>query len=524
MTEKTDEKGDAKEESTEEKTPEIEHSELYKSLAAIIDEARISEFEFERRLYSHDVAPLPKMMEMGFKMMPDIVVRPKSAGEVSGVLRFAIEEQIPVVPRGGACWALGGAVPVMGGIVVDMATMNDIIKIDKRNLTVTVEPGITWNELDNNMQSEGYMIGAYPSSAPAATIGGWINTGGVGIGSYKYGGVERQILAVEMVLPNGDIATFGVDSLGSVSLGDNLRKFFAGAEGTLGIITKVTLRIYPAPDELRPISYIFHDIGAMCDAIHELTRSEVTPLHISFFDKKHFEYLRQMGKEVPKINAMVNLALEGTKTSTEGEEKVVDKIMQKNMGEKQNDEFSHHEWEERLFEMRTKRLGPTIMLAEGMIPVSRLHEMIKATNKVFKKMKLNGAITGTVPDRNTIAFMPYCLTDERKLRSMMAMAFTKKIGDLSFKMGGRPAGLGLFFAGNLKKMHGEGADVMRNIKFVMDPHDVMNPGKTIEGLTRFGVPIPAFGMNMGMDMMALMARLPGMKLKLNIESQSEHAK
>ncbi len=517
MTEKKNEKKEK--EKTEDKTEELKHSELFDSLSSIVDESRISEYEFERRLYSHDVAPLPKMMEMGFKMVPDIIVRPKDAGEVSRLIKFAIEQQIPLVPRGGACWALGGAVPVMGGIVVDMATMNDILNIDRENLTVTVEPGITWMDLYDELLREGFLIGAYPSSAPAATVGGWINTGGVGIGSYKYGGVERQVVSMEMVLPRGDIATFGISSLGSGSLGDNLRSFFSGAEGTLGIITKVTLRIYPAPEEIRPLSYTFPNLKNMSEAILDLTRSAVTPLHISFFDKKHFDYLKALGTDVPKVNAMISLAIEGMKATLDEEEKFIDKIMQKYSGEKQSKEHSEHEWEERLFEMRTKRLGPTIMLAEGMIPVPRLNEMIAGTLKIFKKMKLVGAITGTVPDRNTIAFMPYCLTDERKLRSMMAMAIGKKVGDLSFKLGGRPAGLGIFFAGNLKKLHGGGADVMRDIKYVMDPNDIMNPGKTLEGMTRFGVPIPAFGMNMGMDMMALMARLPGMGLKLKPQSE-----
>ncbi|UCG69306.1 MAG: FAD-binding oxidoreductase [Thermoplasmata archaeon] len=524
MTAKADEdKSEKKEESDAEEIQKIQHSQLYESLAEIIHESRISEYDFERRLYSHDVAPLPKMMEMGFKMLPDVIVRPKDAKEVSKIVKLAIEKQIPVVPRGGASWALGGAVPIMGGILLDMATMNDIIEINKKNLTVMVEPGITWGDLDNSLRREGYMIGAYPSSAPAATVGGWINTGGVGVGSYKYGGVDRQVLAMEMVLPKGEVATFGSNFLDSDSLGDNLHSFFAGTEGTLGIVTRVTLRIYPTPEELRSISYTFPSLESMTNAIYELTHSEVTPFHISFFDKNHFDYLKLLGKEVPDARAIVNLALEGTKVSLDAEERTVDKLMRKNKGEKQSKEFSDHEWEMRLFEMNTKRLGPTIMLAEGMIPVSRLNEMIKGTLKIFKKMKLNGAITGMVPDRNTIAFMPYCLTDERKLRSMMAMALTKKIGDLSFKLGGRPAGLGLFFTGNLKKMHGQGADVMKNIKSAMDPHDVINPGKTLEGMTRFGVPIPAFGMNMGMDMLALAARLPGMKHKLHIEPNTHHA-
>jgi glycolate oxidase len=499
---------------------ETKHSELFESLATIVDKSRLSEDEIERRLYSHDVAPLPKMMEFGFKMVPDMVVRPKSSSEVSNVIKLAIKEHLPIVPRGGACWALGGAVPVMGGLTLDMATMNDIIDLNKDNFTVTVGPGISWGDLYDELMRRGYLIGAYPSSAPSATVGGWINTGGVGVGSYKYGGVERQIVAMEIVLPSGDIVQFGSSNMKSDSIIDNLRTFFAGAEGTLGIMTKITLRIFPAPGEIRPISYGFPTMRDMCDGIFDLTRSQVTPLHISFFDSAHFNYLEMMtGEKVTGIKGMINLALEGSKASMDVEEAVVDRLMNRRNAIKQDEKFSHHEWEARLYEMKTKRIGPTIMLAEGMIPVGRLYDMSVATNKVFKKMKLNGAITGTVPGRNTVAFMPYCLTDERKLRSMMAMAITKKVGDLSFKLGGRPAGLGLFFAGNLKKMHNGGADVMRDIKSAMDPNDVMNPGKTIEGMTRFGIPIPAFGMNMGMDMLSIMARLPGMRLKLNPEKK-----
>ncbi|UCE73737.1 MAG: FAD-binding oxidoreductase [Methanomassiliicoccales archaeon] len=494
-------------------TAEIIHTELFESLAKIVSESRVSDETLERRLYGHDLAPLPKMMEMGFKMLPDAVVRPKTALEVSRIIKLAVEKQLPVIPRGGASWALGGAVPVMGGIVLDLATMSSIIEIDEENLTVTVEPGITWADLYRALLRKGYLIGAYPSSALAATVGGWINTGGVGVGSYKYGGVEKQILALEMVLPKGEIITFGSPNVKSGSFGDNLRLFFTGSEGTLGIITKVTLRIYPAPEEIRPIAYTFLNTKDMCEAISDITRSTITPLHISFFDKNHFDFLRQMGKETPEIDSMIVLALEGTKVSLDHEEAALDIIARRHGGEKQDKKLSNHEWEERFFEMRVKRLGPTIVLAEGMIPVSKMHEMITGSSKVIKRMKLRAAITGMVSDRNTVTFMPYCLTDERKFRSMMTMSFIKKIGDLAFKAGGRPAGLGIFFASNLKKLHANGANVMVSVKSMMDPHDIMNPGKTTEGMTRFGIPIPAFGMNLGMNMMAFMKRLPGMRIK-----------
>jgi glycolate oxidase len=510
-------------EKDEEKEPilEEEHSELYNSLSKIIDESRISEFDFERRLYSHDVAPLPKIMEMGFKMVPDIIVRPKTAIEVSNIIKFAMKKQIPVIPRGGGCGAMGGAVPVMGGITLDMASMDEILKIDEENFTVTVEPGITWSDLYETLLKKGYLIGVYPSSAPSASIAGWINSGGIGIGSYKYGGAESQILALEIVLPEGDIASFGIPNLKSTSLVDNLRYFFVGAEGTLGVYTKITLRIYPAPDEIRTISYSFPGVKELCEAVYDITRTSITPLHMSYFDKTHFDYLRLLGNDLPQIGAMLNVALEGTNESINAEESVLDKLLKKHNGKKQNKKLSSHEWEERYFEFRTKRLGPSFMLNEALIPVNKLYEMILGTKKLLKKMGLEGAMTGTICGPNTAAFLPYWLTDERKLRSMTSMAFTKKVGDLSFKFGGRPVGLGIFFSGNLKKMHQDGADVMKNFKAALDPYDIMNPGKLTEGMTKFGIPVPAFGMSFGMNMLAAMSRIPGMKIKLKLEPTSE---
>jgi FAD/FMN-containing dehydrogenase len=123
-------------------------------------------------------------------------------------------------------------------------------------------------------------------------------------------------------------------------------------------------------------------------------------------------------------------------------------------------------------------------------------------------MKLRAAITGFISDRNTATFMPYYLTDERQLvRSMLSMAFTKKLNDLAFKNGGRPAGLGIFFASNLKKLHGSELELMFDLKSTLDPYNIMNPGKLTEGVTRFGVPIPALAMNIGMDSMAFMKRI-----------------
>lgn len=476
---------------------------IYEKIIAIAGKDRVRNDAFERRLYSHDLASLPKMMEMGFKMMPDFVVKPKSAKEIAEIVKLAAQEGIPIVPRGGASWGLGGAMPVEGGIVIDLTRMNRILDIDEENHLVTLESGMTWKLLHENLIKNGYLLGSYPSSAYAATIGGWINTGGVGVGSYKYGAAIDHIESMEVVLPTGNILSTG--NGGMIGTGSfDLNRLFFGSEGTLGIITQVTLKVYPAPEELRPLSYGFPDMKALSKATRAITRSQVEPLHISFLDKNHFDFLRDIGMEnTPEVGAMLNVALEGDTEVLNIEECNLDKIVKEYEGEKQEREIAEHEWKERFYELRTKRAGPSAVLGEAFVPVTSMADMASDIYRLIRRMKLRAAITGLVGDRNTVLFMPYYLSDERKLiRNMVSLSFVKKLGDLAFNHGGRPAGLGLFFFGNLKKMYGLGSDVMCDLKAVLDPQDVMNPGKTTEGLTRFGVPIPAFAMNMGMNVMA----------------------
>ena len=234
----------------------IKNEDVYNKILRVTGKDRVRIDAFERRMYSHDLASLPKMMELGFKMMPDLVVKPKSATEIAEIVKIAAQEGIPIVPRGGASWGLGGAMPVAGGIVLDLTRMNKILDYDYDNLIVTVETGITWKMLYDTLLRKGYIIGSYPSSAMAATVGGWINTGGVGVGTYKYGSAMDHVKSLEVVLPTGKILETG-NFRTSIFGGMDLNKLFFGSEGTLGIITRASMRIYPAPEELRPISYGF---------------------------------------------------------------------------------------------------------------------------------------------------------------------------------------------------------------------------------------------------------------------------
>jgi glycolate oxidase len=476
---------------------------LHIKLSKIVGADRVRTDKMERLLHNHDLAPLPPMMELGFKMMPDAVVRPQTTKEVSDIVKLAVKEHIPIVPRGGASWGFGGAMPCEGGIVLDMTTMNNIVRMDTDNLEVEVEAGATWQKVSEEAAKAGMFIGYYPSSAPAATLAGWISTGGIGIGSYKYGTVKDNVRNMQIVLPEGQILDTGFNYVSDHSSGYNLTGLLMGMEGTLGIVTSVTLKAVPAPDVIKPISVMFPTLMDLFPLMHAITRKRITPLHIAFVDEFHLQYLKDMGRHVPGDGAVLNIVLEGAKESVAWEETVIDELIAEHGGTRLSDEDATHEWEENPYEFRVREVGVSAALSEVVIPITEFSEMIPELYKLIKGMKMEASIIGMLGDRNTVLLMPYYLYVEKKLvRSMTSLSFPKKVGDLAMRHKGRPLGFGLFFAQNLKKIRGNGAGVMFDIKTVLDPHDVVNPGKMFEGMTRYGMPMPGFAMNMGMNLMA----------------------
>lgn len=465
--------------------------------------------KMERRLYSHDLAPLPKEMDVIFKTMPDQVVRPAYTQDVVQIVKKAIATKKPIVPRGAGSWGLGGSVPVKGGTTIDMTGMNKIIAIDETNLIVTVQAGITWKSLADALDAKGLFLPCYPSSAPSATLGGWIGTGGTGIGAYKYGSAGDLVRDLEVVLPTGEIVHTGDKFVPQNGGGPNLNWLFVGSEGTMGIVTEVTFSVLPKPEELRAVSYSFADVMKFQPALKKLVRSGVSPMHIMFGDKLHFDYLRAIGKHAPDVGLMVTMALTGTKEQVDYDERIIDGIFTSQGAKKEPKETAEHEWSERNYEFRVRELGVGAIPGEVLVPIDRMNVVLEGTAKLIKQLKMNAPLIGTVADNNTVMLMPYYLTDEHKLvASTAAMGFAKRLGDLAFENGGRPVGLGIFFAGNLAKVRGkEGARLIRSLKKMLDPHDIMNPGKMVETGTRWGISLPAFLMNFGMHMMGSVKRI-----------------
>jgi len=465
--------------------------------------------KLERRLYSHDLAPLPKEMDVIFKTMPDEVRRPVYTNDVVDTIRKAIATNAPIIPRGSGTWGLGGSVPVKGGITIDMTSMNKILTIDEKNLVVTAQTGVTWKALADALDAKGHFLPCYPSSAPAATLGGWIGTGGTGIGAFKYGTAQDLVRDMEVVLPTGIVIHTGDKLVPQNGGGPNLNWLFIGSEGTMGVVTEVTMMILPKPEELRAVSYSFVDLTKFGPALRKLVRSGVTPMHIMFSDSLHFDYLRAIGKHAPEVGCLITCALTGSKASVDLEEKVLDEVMASEGGKKEPKDLAAHEWEERNYEFRLREIGVGVIPGEILIPIAKFETVIDGTRKIIQQLKMKAPMIGTVADNNTVMLMPYYLTDEHKLvASTAAMGFAKRLGDLAFENGGRPVGLGVFFAGNLSKYRGkEGAKLIKTIKDTLDPYGIMNPGKMVETGTRFGISMPAFLMNFGMHMMGSVKRI-----------------
>lgn len=485
--------------------PKERATELHRLLATELDDSILASEELEQVLYGHDTAPLPKFLEYGFKMKPDVVVKPTMTDEVVTAVRLALKYEYPIIPRGSSTWALGGSVPIRGGILIDMSHFKGIY-LDEDNFSVTVGAGETWKNVYDYCLRRGFLIGAYPSSAMGSTVGGWINTGGIGIGSYKYGGAFDQVRGLEVVLPNAKIMVTGANSTISNQSGYNFNGLYVGSEGTLGVVTHVTLKLHPAPEEFRPLSYSLESMQELAKAIFHVTRENVTPLHISFLDRRHLNAVKALGKSVPDVDVLFNICLEGDKVKNDKDEEVLTGAISKYTGKQLPANTAEHEWEERFYEFRTKRLGPSFIACSIFVPVPRFSEVVEEVEILGRNMKVNLAITGVVPDRSTVDYVPYFLTDERKLTFILTTAFTKKVADIAFNHDGYSAGLGLWMASNLPRIAEHTAKTMYDVKSAIDPHDIMNPGKLVEIGTRFGFPVPANAMNLGMDIFAFLKR------------------
>lgn len=479
-------------------------------LKAIVGEKNVTTSSMDKILYCHDMAPLPKEAGLAFNNVPDVIVRPETTKQIAGVVALAYKHGIPVVPRGSASWGLGGCMPTAGGIILDMASkMKKVVEINEEDLYVKVQAGCTWKNLLEACMKKGYIIGSYPSSFPSGTIGAWYSTNGMGIGSYKYGSARENVLNAEVIVDDGSIVTTGWDDMGSYRASFNLNQFFSGAEGTLGFIATFTMRIHPM-GEVRPLAFEFDALKDMNEPMQALVaNASVKPLHVAWSDYLHFENQHKAGVHAPDVKNLWLVTLQGDAKHNDMEEAAVTAMAEAAGGRKISNEIADHEWDERCYEFRARRVGVGEIPAEVIVPTVNWGEFTDRCYEGFKEMKMEaGGVIGVLVDRSTALFMPYYFKDDEMLTGMLAFGFNFYLGDVAAEYGGRSTGFGVFFAWAMDVIHNhETAAKTREIKTVLDPHDVVNPGHVTCGMTRFGVDMNKSLMSMGSALMQIMKKL-----------------
>ena len=312
---------------------------LKEDLVTIVGVNNVSDSMFERRLYDHDIAPLPSEISMIFKTIPDVVVKPRSDDEVSEIIKYANVNSVPVVPRGASSWGYGGTIPTNGGIVLELTGLKSIGSIDEENMTVTVGAGLRWNDLLEYLEGKGFTFNVYPSSAPSSTVGGWIATGCLGIGSLKYGHLREHVKELKVAIPTGEVL-----SLSRENEPDLFDSFF-GSEGTLGVITEATLRIHLKAERVLPQLASFDDIGTMADVISKVVERTSKPFFIEMQDRDYLEIKRGMGLSELEAETIALFIYEGTSQQVQEDVSYLKEIVSGAGGSMLPDDEAEEEWE-----------------------------------------------------------------------------------------------------------------------------------------------------------------------------------
>jgi Fe-S oxidoreductase/FAD/FMN-containing dehydrogenase len=444
---------------------------------------RISFDRTERKLYGHDIAAIPSfVVPLIGDTTPDAVVQPVNEQELVELARWAAAERIALTPRGKASSGYGGVLPVKKGVVVDFYRMRSVVQIDIAAQTVTVEPGITWEQLDKQLQQQELTLRLYPTSYPSSTVGGWLAQGGAGIGSYEYGYFRENVVSARLVLPSGEVRQLSGADLDLVS----------DVEGITGMISQVTVKVMPL-SEIQVVSLAMTDTHAFQKLLQEIVDRKLPVWSVSFINPKmaemknaaplreHLGHIAEHRVELPKAYILtlafraadalvVQSAIPGLAAATGAE------IL--------GDEIAQHEWRSRFKLMTIKRLGPSLVPAEVILPLDRLGVALDEYNRTVDQPLVKEGVllrrgANGVPEVVILGFIP---ADQRTLGYNLVFGLALTIMKIAEKYGGRPYATGIYFARKAESVFGKQRMAkVQAFKRAVDPGGVMNPGKVFGG-------------------------------------------
>ena len=422
------------------------------------------------------------------KEMPGSVVFAVSTEQISAVLKLANDTETPVVTRGSGTGLSGGSVPAADCIVLCTVKMGAILEVDAANLTMTVEPGVTTIQIAEAAEKAGLFYPPDPGSMKISTIGGNVAENSGGLRGLKYGVTRNYVMGMEVVLPDGEVMRLGNKCVKDVA-GFSLKDVMIGSEGTLGVITKVLLRLIPKPAAKKTMVATFDAMDAAAQTVSDIIAAQIIPCTLEFLDRTTIHCVEDFAKVGLPLDceALLLMETDGHPAAVAEEASKMEELAKANGAmevrvARDDAEAAQLATARRSAFSALARLAPTTILEDATVPRSELAHMIRFVAEVAKKHELKIGTFGHMGDGN---LHPTFLTDERNKDEMRRVheAFTE-IFDEAIRLGGTITGehgIGLAKKEFLPKFAGAAQmRVMRELRKALDPKGILNPGKMFD--------------------------------------------
>jgi D-lactate dehydrogenase (cytochrome) len=446
-------------------------------LRLVPDEARVTTSESALEGHGQDLT-------YNARHDPDVVVYARTRDEVSKVLAYANEQRVPVTPFGAGTSLEGGVIPLEGGISLDLSRMESI-EVFPEDMQARVQAGVRRSQLDAAAGKHGLFFPVDPGAD--ATLGGMASTGASGTTTVRYGAMRQQVLALEVVLADGSVIHTGSRAVKS-SAGYNLTSLFVGAEGTLGVITELTLRLYGIPDYVVAVRAAFAELDSACDAAAAMAAAGITLTRCELVDTSSIVSMNMFaGTDYPLSPHLWLEFSGGSDTSV-----AADLEMAREIAEAEGCEAFQAETDAtaraKLWEVRHNSLLAAMARAPGRrayatdvcVPVSQLPDAFRVGRKLLEECGLAGGIVGHVGDGNYHIGFLLDADDEDEIAR--AKKLNAGIVEDALARGGTCTGehgIGIGKRSFLEQEHGDLLPLMRGIKQVLDPNGILNPGKVV---------------------------------------------
>ncbi len=413
---------------------------------------------------------------------PDAVVFPNTTEEVAEIVRICARHNTPVIAYGTGTSLEGNVIPHQGGVVVDLANMNEVLRVNPEDLDVTVQARVTRKELNAHIRDQGLFFPIDPGAD--ASLGGMAATRASGTNAVRYGTMRENVLALTVVLADGRIIRTSRRARKSAA-GYDLTRLFVGSEGTLGIITEVTLRLYGIPEAMAAAVCSFESIEGAVNTVIQTIQLGIPVARIELLDDVQMDSVNKFSKLNYPVKDTLFIEFHGTEAGVKEQAELVQSIAAEHDGGEfkwaTKPEERSHLWTARhdvTYANKALRPGCEIWATDVCVPISRLAECILETKKDLKKSFLAAPLVGHVGDGNFhLGFLinrddPKELAEAERLNERLVMRALAMDGTCTGEHG-----IGLGKMKFLTAEHGEAVAVMRQVKWALDPQNIMNPGK-----------------------------------------------